>query len=73
MALSSSLFLLLLSVVLVFAQLLPADRNASKPKNSDQVEGDMIDRKRQQRSVGSSLECQEGNPLGTSFLNHTAS
>ena len=71
MALSSSLFLLLLSVVLVFA-----DQTARRPKNSNQVEGDMIDRKRQQRSVDSPLECQEGNPPGTSFsgkANQTAS
>ena len=67
MALFSTLFLLLLSFILVFAELIPADRTARWPKNSDQVEGDMIDRKRQQRSLDSSLECQEGNPLGACF------
>ena len=68
MALSSTLFLLLLSVILVFGQ---RDRTTREPRKGEPMgEWKTRTRDRQQRSVDSqgSPECQEGKPLGASYL-----
>ena len=71
MALSSTLFLLFLSVILVFGQLQQRDRTTREPRKGEPMEElKTRSRGRQQRSVSSqgNLEFQEGNPLGASYL-----
>ena len=67
----STLFLLLLSTTLVAGNLNPADRTNRRPRKGEPMdERKARTRGRQQRSVGSqgNPECQEGNPLGASYL-----
>ena len=71
MALSSTLFLLFLSVILIFGQSKQRDRTTREPRNGEPMEElKTRTRDRHQRSFGSqgNLECQEGNPLGASYL-----
>ena len=73
MTLSSTLFCLLLSFSLVSVHLLNNDRTTRRPRKGDTEKGrKAVTRigKRSQRSVSlqDNLECQEGNPLGASYL-----
>ena len=77
--LSSTLFCLLLSVSLVSGHLLTDDRTTRRPRKGEPEERRKLQTRiqsRQQRSVDSQDECQEGNPLGASYsgrMNVTAS
>ena len=66
--LSSTLFCLLLSLTLVYGNLLTDDRTTRRPRKEGREEERI--QGRQQRSVSSQddNECQEGNPLGASYL-----
>ena len=68
MKLSSTLFCLFLSVSLVSGHLLTDDRTTRRPRKGDPEKGRI--RERQQRSVSyqDDNECQEGDPLGASYL-----
>ena len=71
MKLLSTLFLLLLSTTLVLGQLQQRDRTTREPRKGESMEERKTrTRDRRQRSVGSqgNPECQEGNPLGASYL-----
>ena len=73
MKLLSTLLLALLSTTLVFGQLQQRDRTPRRPGKGEPQEGGKgftENRGRQPRSVGSqgNPECQEGNPLGASYL-----
>ena len=71
MSLHSTLFCLLLSIALLSGLLLPDGRKIRRPGKEDpegrrktqtRIQG------RKQRSVRYQDECQEGNPLGASYL-----
>ena len=73
MMMPSTLFCLLLSVTLVFGHLLTDDRTTRRPRKGDPEEKRKSQTRiqsRQQRSVSSQDddECQEGNPIGVSYL-----
>ena len=66
--LSSTLFCFLLSVFFISGHLLIDDRTTRRPRKGDPEKGRVLNR--QQRSVSSQSndECQEGDPLGESYL-----
>ena len=73
MALQSTLFCLLLSILLVSGNLLPSGRKIKRPGKEDPEEKRKAESRiqgRKQKSVSSQVdqECQEGNPLGASYL-----
>ena len=73
MAPYSTIFCVLLSVALVSCYLLPESHSTRKPRKGDPKNGRTDLKKiqfRQQRSLSpqDDDECQEGNPLGSSYL-----
>ena len=73
MKLQSTLLLALLSTTLVFGQVQQRDRTTRRPGKGEPQgggKGFTENRGRQPRSVGSqgNPECQEGNPMGSSYL-----
>ena len=71
MVLHSTLFCLLLSIALVSGHLVPDGRKSRRPGKEDLEERrETRIQGRKQRSVSSQddQECQEGNPLGVSYL-----
>ena len=73
MALPSTLLYFLLSTTLVYGHIFTDDRKTRIPRKGDpeeRMKSQTRIQSRQQRSVGSQddNECQEGNPLGASYL-----
>ena len=68
MMLSSTFFCLLLSVNLVSGHLLTDDQTTRRPRKGDPEKGRIRDRQQRSASSRDDNECQEGNPLGVSYL-----
>ena len=76
MGLALSLFCLLLTVLMISGHLYPDDRTIQRSGREDGEKGRKVQiriQSRQRRSASSqeNHECQEGNPLGASYLGKT--
>ena len=68
MVLRSTLFCLLLSVALVFGHILPDGRTIRRPEEKRKAQTRIQSRKQRSVSSRDNHECQEGSPLGASYL-----